>query len=444
MSSSANSKISPPPADPSSSPADPSSSPADRRAVLSWCLFDWANSPYPTVVVTFVIAAYFTTALSADPQTGTALWGAALSISGLAVALIAPVLGAVADQTGRRKPWIAGFAAITVVSAMGFWWVEPDPSYALLALVLVVLGNSAFELGQVFYNAMLPEISARERLGRISGWAWGLGYAGGLACLVLVLVLFVEEDGALIALDRDAAEHVRIAGPFVGLWFALFALPLFFYTPDAAHRGIVLGQALVAGLRSLWATLRALPKQQATIGRFLLARMLYTDGLNTLFAFGGVYAAGTFAMSFQDILQFGILLNVAAGLGAVAFSWVDDKIGAKRTIVISLLGLIGAGTAILLVDSQTAFTVLGCIIGVFIGPAQAASRSMMARLAPIESRAEIFGLYALSGKATAFAGPALVGAIALMADSQRVGMAVIPVFFVAGLILLLPLRAPAS
>ncbi len=415
-----------------------------RRAVLSWCFYDWANSPYPTVVVTFVIAAYFTTALSADPETGTALWGAALSISGLAVALTAPVLGAVADQAGRRKPWIAGFAAITALSAMGFWWVKPDPSYAMLALILVVLGNSAFELGQVFYNAMLPEIAARARLGRISGWAWGLGYAGGLACLVLVLVLFVNEDGALVPLDRNSAEHVRIAGPFVGLWFVLFALPLFLYTPDAAPRRIAPGRAITAGLGSLWATLRSLPRQQGSIGRFLLARMIYTDGLNTLFAFGGVYAAGTFAMSFQDILLFGILLNVAAGLGAVVFSWADDRIGAKRTIVISLSGLIGAGTAILTVESQTAFTVLGCIIGVFIGPAQSASRSMMARLAPAQSRAELFGLYALSGKATAFAGPALVASITLLAGSQRVGMAVIPVFFVVGLILLLPLREPAS
>ncbi len=418
--------------------------PADRRAVLSWCLYDWANSSYPTVIVTFVIAAYFTTTLSADPQTGTAMWGTALSLSGLAVALLAPVLGAFADQAGRRKPWIAGFAAIAAISACGLWWVKPDPAYALLALGLVALGNGAFEFGQVFYNSMLPEIATRERLGRVSGWAWGLGYAGGLTCLALVLILFVKDEGALIPLDRTAAEHVRIAGPFVGLWFMLFALPLFLYTPDAPARPIAMSAALAAGLRSLWTTLRALPKQQGTIGRFLLARMLYTDGLNTLFAFGGVYAAGTFAMSFQDILVFGILLNVAAGLGAVAFSWVDDIIGAKRTIVISLIGLLGAGTGILLVESQTAFTALGCVIGVFIGPAQSASRSMMARLAPVEARAEVFGLYALSGKATAFAGPALVGWITLVADSQRVGMAVILAFFLAGLILLLPLRDRAA
>ena len=414
---------------------------AGRRGVWSWCLYDWANSSYPTVIVTFIFAAYFTTALSPDPETGTARWGYALTVSGLIIAVLAPVLGTLADQGGRRKPWIGGFTLLAMAAAVGLWWVEPDPAFALLVLGLVVLGNSAFELGQVFYNAMLPDFTARARLGRVSGWAWGLGYAGGLACLALVLVLFVKEEGALVPLDRGAAEHVRITGPFVGLWLALFALPLFLFTPDAPPRRAGESRGLAAGLRELAGTVRRLPRMGG-IGRFLLARMLFTDGLNTLFAFGGVYAAGTFGMGYEEILVFGILLNVAAGLGAFAFSWIDDLLGAKRTIVISLIGLIGAGTAILLVDSQAAFTALGCVIGVFIGPAQSASRSMMARLAPPEARGELFGLYALSGKATAFLGPAVVSSTIAIAGSQRVGMATILIFFVVGLVLLLPLRDP--
>ena len=426
--------------EPEDTPGGPSA--AGRRGVWSWCLYDWANSAYPTVIVTFIFAAYFTTALSPDPETGTARWGNALAVSGLLVAVLAPILGTLADQGGRRKPWIGGFTGLAALAALGLWWIEPDPSLALLALALVVLGNSAFELGQVFYNAMLPDIAPRGRMGRVSGWAWGLGYAGGLACLALVLVLFVRDEGALVPLDRDAAEHVRIAGPFVGLWLALFALPLFLLTPDSPRRHAAEAAAgLAAGLRELGHTLRRLPRMGG-IGRFLLARMLYTDGLNTLFAFGGVYAAGTFGMSFEDILVFGILLNVAAGLGAFAFSWIDDLLGAKRTIVISLIGLILAGTAILLVETRFAFTALGCVIGLFIGPAQSASRSMMARMAPPEARGELFGLYALSGKATAFVGPALVGWTTYLADSQRIGMATILIFFVAGLVLLLPLRDP--
>ncbi|MEE8189167.1 MAG: MFS transporter [Kiloniellales bacterium] len=412
-----------------------------RRAVIAWCFYDWANSAYPTVVVTFVFAAYFTTAIAADPETGTGLWGLTLALSGLGVALLAPILGAVADQGGRRKPWLGGFTILLVILAAALWLVEPDPSFALMALVIVALGNAAFELGQVFYNAMLPEMATPARLGRISGWGWSLGYAGGLLSLVLCLVLFVRPEVPLFGLDREAAEQVRIIGPFVALWVAVFALPLFLFTPDTPASGLGAGEALRRGLRTLIKTLRELPRH-GQIGRFLLARMIYTDGLNTLFAFGGIYAAGTFKMSFEEILIFGILLNITAGLGAFGFAWVDDLFGAKRTIVIALVALIVLSGLILLVDSKIWFTAIGCAIGVFIGPAQAASRSLMARLAPAEIRTELFGLYALSGKATAFLGPALVGWVTVWADSQRAGMATILIFYVVGLLLLWPLRDP--
>jgi len=416
---------------------------ADRRGLIAWCFYDWANSPFPTVVVTFVFAAYFTTTLAETPEAGTGLWGQTIALSGLAVALLAPILGALADQGGRRKPWIGGFTALAVLCAAGLWWVEPDPGFALLALVLVGLGNAAFELGQVFYNAMLPEVASARRLGRISGWAWGLGYAGGLVCLALSLVLFIQPEAPIFGLDKDAAEPVRATGPFVALWFAVFALPLFLFVPDPPASGVPAGQALRQGLATLLATLRGLPRH-GQVGRFLLARMIYTDGLNTLFAFGGIYAAGTFGMTFAEILEFGILLNVAAGLGAVGFGWMDDRLGAKPTILVALVGLLVAGVAILVVESQAWFVALGCGIGLFIGPAQAASRSLMARLAPPEVRTELFGLYALSGKATAFVGPALVGWVTVWADSQRAGMATIPVFFLVGLILLWPLKDPSA
>jgi UMF1 family MFS transporter len=413
-----------------------------RGRLIAWCSFDWANSSYPTVVVTFVFAAYFATSVAETPEIGTALWGQAMAFSGLAVAVLAPIFGALADQGGRRKPWIGVFTAAAVLSAVGLWWIEPSPSLAVAALLLVAIGNAAFEFGQVFYNAMLPEVAPPERLGRISGWAWSVGYAGGLVCLALSLVLFAQPNPPLFGLDAGAAEHVRIIGPFVAVWFALFALPLFIFVPDAPARRQPVAETLRRGMRSLAKTLKALPRHGQT-GRYLLAHMIYTDGLNTLFAFGGLYAAGTFNMTFEEILIFAILLNVTAGLGAAGFAWVDDWIGPKRTILIALAGLFLASTAILLVDSRLSFTVLGCVIGIFIGPAQSASRSLMVRLAPPAHRTELFGLYALSGKATAFLGPALVGAVTLWADSQRAGMATILVFFLVGAFLMLPLREPA-
>ena len=410
---------------------------------MAWCFYDWANSSYPTVIVTFVFAAYFTSGVAVSAEEGTAQWGAALSISGLVLALLAPILGAIADQGGGgRKPWIAFFTLLSVVAALGLWWVEPDPRFILPALLLVAIGNAAFEFGHVFYNAMLPDMAPKSHLGRLSGWAGALGYSGGLVCLGLCLVLFVMPELPIFGLDKDMAEHVRITGPFVGLWFAVFALPLFLFAREQ-KRPFQPAGAVRAGLTSLWQTLRDLPRH-GQAGRFLLARMLYTDGLNTLFAFGGIYAAGTFGMSFEEILIFGILLNVTAGLGAFGFAWMDDLVGAKATILISVAALTILGTAILLIDSRLMFYILGCGIGIFIGPAQTASRSFMARIAPPELRAEFFGLYALSGKATAFLGPALVGWVTLMMDSQRAGMATILIFFLAGFVLLWPIRDPQA
>ncbi len=413
---------------------------AGRWAVAAWCLYDWANSAFPAVVVTFVFAAYFAQGVAVTPELGTAQWGWALSISGLALALLAPVVGAIADQSGPRKPWIAILTAVCVVASACLWWVEPDPAFVILALLLVGLGNLAFEFAIVFYNAMLPEIAGMTRIGRVSGWAWGLGYAGGLACLSICLVVLVTPEQPPFGLDKAAAEQVRIIGPFVAVWITVFALPFFLLTPDLPATGTAPGQAVRQGLAQLRRTLIELPRQ-GQIGRFLLARMIYTDGLNTLFAFGGIYAAGSFGMSVEEILIFGIILNVTAGLGATAFAWIDDWLGAKPSIVISLVALTLIGTAILLVESTTWFYILGAALGIFFGPAQAASRSLMARLAPPEVRNELFGLYALSGKATAFVGPALVGWVTLWSGSQRWGMATILVFFVVGLAILLPLKA---
>ncbi len=426
-------------------PASPMTTPHDggfdRRAVVSWCLFDWANSAFPTLIVTFVFAAYFTRVIAETPEQGTAQWGTAISVSALFVAVASPVLGAVADQGGRRKPWLLVTSLLCIASSALLWYMTPELQWVWLPLALVALANASFEMGQVFYNAMLAEIAPPSHLGRLSGWAWGMGYAGGLICLTLALVFFVQPEDPLFGLRKESAEHVRITGPLVALWFALFAIPLFLWTPDKPASGLPYAQAVTRGLAVLGDTLRHL-RRFRNVAIFLSAHMIYTDGLNTLFAFGGIYAAGSFGMTFDEILVFGILLNIAAGLGAAAFAWVDDWIGPKRTVIIALLGLIAFSAAILLVEDKLWFYLLGCAIGTLIGPAQAASRSFMARLAPADMRTEMFGLYALSGKATAFVGPALVGWVTLWSDSQRAGMATILAFFLVGLVLLLAVRPP--
>jgi len=403
-----------------------------------WALYDFANSAFPTVIETFVFAAYFTRQVAPDPVTGSALWGTALGIAGLVVALLGPVLGAVADHGGGLRRWLLGTTALCVLPTAALWWVLPHSPHLTGALLLVGVASIGIELASIFYNALLPRLAPAERIGRWSGWGWGLGYAGGLLCLLLALLGFVRE-GAWFPLPRGDASHVRATFVLAALWFGLFALPLL--TARLPGREGSTGRfELGASLRELWHTLRGLPRQGPLL-RFLVARMLYTDGLATLFAFGGVYAAGTFAMTESQVLAFGIGLNVTAGLGAVGFAHLDDRIGSRNTIVIALLALLVTSAGTLLAQSVTAFWVAGLALGIFVGPAQAASRSLLARMAPAQQRNQLFGLFTLSGKATAFLGPLLVGWLTFLSGSQRVGMAVILGLWLVGLVLMLTVPA---
>ena len=413
------------------------------RGRWSWALYDWANSPFTTLIITFVFPAYFQQAIVADPVAGQALWGQAVAVGGLIIAVLAPILGAIADQRGARKPWIFAFTWVCVIGSALLWFAEPSPAWIVFSLVVVVIANVGFEFGIVFNNALLPDIVPEKRLGRLSGWAWGLGYAGGLAALLLTLVVFIWPETPPFGLDKEAAEHVRMSGPLVALWLAIFSLPLLLFTPDRPAQPGAMGEAIRTGLAGLARTLAALPRNR-TIALYLLAHMIYADGLISLFAFGGVYAAGQFGLSLSEVILFGIVLNVAAGLGALLFGWVDDWIGSKRVIVIALIGLIAASLLAVAATTITWLWVAGIAIGIFVGPAQAASRSLMARLSEPENRAAFFGLYALSGKATAFAGPALVAIVTAASGSQRAGIAAIIGFFVVGLILMAWVREPRT
>ncbi|HYD70640.1 MFS transporter [Azospirillum sp.] len=414
----------------------------DRRAIAAWCLYDWANSAYNTVITTFVFAVYFTRAVARDEVLGTAAWSRAMAAAGLAVAILSPVLGAVADHTGRRKPWLALFTALTVAFTTALWWVKPDPSSMALALVCVALGTIAFELANVFYNASLPAVAPPSMFGRVSGWGWGTGYFGGLACLIVALFGFVNNEAPVFGLfSTTDQENVRATALLVAAWFGLFSLPLFLWVPDEPGPAKPLGRAVREGLATLWRTIGH-ARQYRQIGRFLIASAFYRDAINTITAFGGIYAAGTFGMSFEEIVLFAIVLNVVAGLGAVGFAWIDDWFGARRTILISVAGLIVSGVPLILATDKTAFWVLALGLGLFFGPAQAAGRSMMARLSPEHMQGEMFGLYGLSGRVVGFFGPLALGFATEAFASQRAGMASILVFFAVGFVLMLGVRDP--
>lgn len=412
---------------------------ATTAEMMAWAVYDWANSAFPTVIQTFVFAAYFTRQIAANETVGSNQWGNTISLAGLIIALLGPVLGSIADQGRRRKPWIAVFTVLCVVATGLLWFIEPHTSFLIPALILVGIGTVASEFAFIFYNAMLPDLVNNRQMGRWSGWGWGLGYAGGLACLIVSLFVFVQADSPPFGLDPNAAEHVRATFVLVAVWYLLFAIPLFIWTPDVRGTGMGMKKAVTQGLQQLRNSISNV-RNYSNILKFLFARMFYMDGLTTIFSFGGIYAAGTFNMSEEQVIMFGIALNVMAGLGAFLFSWIDDRRGSKFTILSSLGGLLIPTILILFVTSNQWFWILGMFLGIFVGPVQAASRTFMGRLAPAEIRNEMFGLFALSGKITSFLGPLLVGWLTYWAGSQRVGMSAIVLFLLMGFILLLSVK----
>jgi UMF1 family MFS transporter len=441
-----------------------------RAAVISWIFFDWAAQPYFTLITTFVFAPYFATHVASNPASGQALWGFTTAAAGLMIALMSPVLGAIADASGRRKPWIAGFGTLLVIGSCLMWFGRPGDASVIPALLLAYgIATIGVEFAIVFNNAMMPSLVPPDKIGRLSGTGWATGYTGGILSLILVLGFLAANPDTgrtlfgftpLFGLDPVTHQGDRITGPLTGIWFTVFVLPMFLLTPDYPAKRPV-SAALREGLIELRQTLRELP-QRRSMATFLLANMIYTDGLVSLFAFGGIYAAGTFGWHTIQIGSFGILLAVAGAFGAWLGGKLDDSLGPKRVIAGSMLILLLSIVAILFVDkdsilfvkvappepgaplfsgaAERAYLVLGCLIGAAGGPLQAASRTLLIRMAPKDRVAQHFGLFALTGKVTSFVGPLLIGAITAVTASQKAGMAVLVVFFATGLALLARVR----
>ena len=398
-------------------------------------MFDWANSAFATLVVTFVYATYFTTAIASDEVTGTAQWSRAVSLSGILIAVLAPPLGALADRSGRRLTCLGVCTLVCCVASAGLTGVHPDWVWAgLAALSLFVVANVAFELSTVFYNAFLPELVPAERVGRLSGWAWGLGYAGGLLSLVLALAVLAREQ-PLFGISTEAGFNYRAVCLLAAGWFALFSLPLFAFAPRQPS-GSGPASPRMGAYRELSRAFGRL-RHYPDVTRLLAARLLYNDGLVTIFAFGGIYAAGTFGMNLPEVIQFGIALNVAAGIGAGIFGVVDDRLGGKRTILVTLIALTVFSLLAVWAPSVGWLWLAGLSLGLFVGPNQSASRTLMSRFIPEQHSAAFFGLFAFSGKITTFAGPLLLGIVTEATGSQRLGMATVVGFFVVGGLLLL-------
>jgi UMF1 family MFS transporter len=414
-------------------------------------MYDFANQPFTTLVVTFIYGTFFTKVIAENEIVGTMLWSRGITITAIIVALLSPIMGAIADRGGYRKLYLIFWTWVSIIGALILWF--PVEGQVVFALTAFIIGNVGFEMGGVFCNAFLPEITTKKNIGRVSGYGWSFGYVGGLVALAIALLLFVNPDIPIFNLDKTAHEHIRATNIMVALWFAIFSIPTFLYVNQEKRPKQKIKPMIIESIIQVRNTFRNV-RQYKEMTKFLIARLIYNDGLITVFAFGGIYAAGTFGFSFQDILIFGIVLNVAAGLGAFMMGFLDDMIGGKSTIQISNVGLIIACIIAvsapdrdlfnitlpilgsILITGKSMFWLSGILIGIFSGPNQSASRSLMARFVPKDRENEFFGFFAFSGKATAFMGPFLLGVLTQIFESQRYGIAVVILFLIVGFILL--------
>ncbi|HEY2445534.1 MAG TPA: MFS transporter [Rhizomicrobium sp.] len=444
---------------------------ASRLGQVSWAMFDFARIPYVLLITIYIFAPYFSnTVVAHDPVRGQAMWGDIQAISGFVIALCAPFIGAVSDAGGRRKPWILFSALLIALPSAFLWYAKPaGQGLSLFEIgVLVAASNIAYEFSSVFYNAMLPSIASKERIGGLSGLSLALGNVSGLLLLVFMLVAFVLPGAVhwsfipahpLFGIDQSAHEPERLTGPITALCVFVFTVPLLIWTPDRSPRRASWREATVEGIRSVLRTLRSL-KHYRNVATYLAARLFFNDGMTALLTFGGVYAAGTFHWGALAMTVYGITLSVFAVFGGFFGGWLDDRFGSKTAIFVSVGGTLVAGVLSISMGLDRIFWFIPydphsppvhslpffrswpeliyvgivMLIAIFVTASYANARTMMARIAPPERMTEFFGLFSLSGQSTTFLATSSATLFTVWTASQRGGMIAVMLFLSLGLI----------
>lgn len=446
--------------------------PAGKLGLFGWVLYDWAAQPFYTLIVTFLFAPYFANAFIGDPVKGQSTWGFATGLAAVAIAVLSPVAGAIADASGRRKPWIA-LGAVFFIGGMSLLWFAAPGRLDLTYLVLAgyVIAWIAAEVNSVFVNAIMPRLVPQSQLGRLSGLGAAIGYAGGLVSLIVMVGLVAPDPGSgktilglepIIPLDSLAREGDRLVGPFSALWFLVFVLPFLLFTPDPPTK-VASKTPVRDGLYNLYSTAREI-RSHANIVRFLIARMIYADGLAGVFTFAGIYAENFFGWQLLEKGIFGIILVAAAMLGAAVGGFIEDKTGPKAVIMGSLILAMMATIGVLSIDREHVFFVtevtpqapedglfgsvsemlfigFAVLVGIVSGPLFSSSRSLMARISPPEKLSQFFGLFAFSGKATAFLAPFLIAVVTTVTGNERLGVGIVVILLIIGFVLLLTVRS---
>ena len=439
--------------------------PASNLAQAAWVCYEWANQPYFSLVTIFLFAPYLTATVVGDPVRGQAIWGYTQALAGIIIALSSPLLGAMADAAGPRKPWIVFFMLFCTVGCFGLWIAVPGAPI-LPIMASLIMASVGMEFAIIFANAMLPTIASERRIGLLSGIGIGMGQLAAIVALIIVLVTlqlpgivhapFIPE-APLFGLSRAAHETDRIVGPISGTWFLVFMLPLLLFVPDQAHRGLSRMEAARAGLVRLGHTItRAWHFRNVAL--YLISRMAFYDGMNAIFVFGGILAATTFHWGAMEMAVYGLWATFFAALGAFLGGWVDQRFGSKVTLLWSLALALVAFFVLISFDRdrilfvvevpvpadasafstlpQQGFLLTIAFFALMAGPTIASSRTMLARIAPLEMMTEFFGLYSLAGKATTFVAPLLIGIVTAWSGSQRIGLMVAMPLIAVGILML--------
>jgi len=443
---------------------------AETKRIWGWMAFDWATQPFYTLGLTFIFGPYFasvaTELFSAQGMTTQAadaraqsMWSIGQTVAGLFIAFSGPILGAYADSTGRRMPWIVAFSIVYVAGTMVLWRMTPDGAALWFSLIAFSIAFVAAEYALIFVNAQLPSLGEPAKIGRISGAGASMGYWGGVAALFIMLLFFFEADEAAgttllgsapaFGLDPVEREGTRIVGPFIAVWYAIFMIPYFLWVREPVP--VVKQGGFRQAIGDLWTSLKGISRRDSLKG-FLLSSMFYRDALNALYGFGGVYAVLVLDWTLTQIATFGIVGAITAAVGTYLAGRFDEKFGPRPVIIICILVLILVCTTIVAMSRETfygyplepgstlpdtVFYICGAIIGGAGGGLYSASRSMMVRHTNPDRPTEAFGLFALSGKATAFVAPAMIGAATLATQSPRLGVSPVILLFLVGLLLLL-------
>jgi len=406
------------------------------KKIFNFALYDFANSAFTTIIITFIFATYFAKQIAPNPVLGQSYWGWTIGITGFLVAIIGPVVGSFADKKKRIVFFIRCFSLLCILFTTLLWFSKPSQSYLLYTLVIVGIANLFYELSLIFYNSLLKDISTDKNLGKSSGFGFALGYIGGIVILLISIKLYIDTDSLPFGLIKEESQNIRAIALLVSIWFLIFSIPfLFFVIKESKKKIKKSAYSNFADLKKLlW------NKKISVLGKFLIARMLYADGLNAIIVMGGIFAVGVFNLEIKDLLKLSVLMNITAFLGAFVGGIANDKYGSKIVIIFSLIGLIFSSIAILFTFSASTFFFLAAINGLFIGPIQSASRVVITSMLNKNNQGKGFGLFATSGKLTSFIGPLLVSTVTFLTGSQRIGFSAAIILLLSGLIILLNIR----